>query len=169
MKNGNQDTKNSGHGDADEDKNSGNECTPELIDAYLKELKASGKLKIEPDQKKQKIDASRRKIQSHTKAVHVLACDYNEDLELVALALIDREVKIYFVKQSGAKISLKESFSFYVKFPNGGAVACLHVDKFVTNNRPILSLGSLNGDIAVYFLDQLQPVGTTGNPGLRKP
>jgi hypothetical protein len=48
---------------------------------------------------------------------------------------------------------MRESFSFHAKFPNGGAVASLHIDKFVTNGRPIICLGSLNGDIAVYYLD----------------
>jgi hypothetical protein len=91
-------------------------------------------------------------IQS-TKAVHALAADYNEELGLLAVALIDREVKVYFSKQSGAKITLKELYSFYVKFPNGEAVSCVHIDKYVTNGRPILSLGSLNGDIALYYID----------------
>lgn len=48
---------------------------------------------------------------------------------------------------------MKEAYSFYMKFPNGEAVSCLHIEKFVTNGRPILCVGSLNGDVAVYYLD----------------
>ena len=54
-----------------------------------------------------------------------MACDYNEEVGLVAIALIEREVKIYHIKQSGAKISLIESFSFFAKFSSGEAVSCL--------------------------------------------
>ena len=35
---------------------------------------------------------------NRNKSVHVTACDYNEEFNLLALALIDREVKIYKVK-----------------------------------------------------------------------
>lgn len=49
-------------GNGDEDKGSDGECTPEMIDAYLKELKRTGKLKIEPESKKPKIAESRRKV-----------------------------------------------------------------------------------------------------------
>jgi hypothetical protein len=33
-----------------------------------------------------------------TKAVHVTSCDFNEQIGLLAIALIDREIKIYHVK-----------------------------------------------------------------------
>lgn len=54
--------------------------------------------------------------QKTTKAVHVTACNFNEKMGLLAMALIDREIKIYHIKQSGTKISLVESFSFKVHF-----------------------------------------------------
>ena len=33
-----------------------------------------------------------------SKAVHVTACDWNEQIGLLAVALIDKEVKIYQIK-----------------------------------------------------------------------
>lgn len=81
------------------------------------------------------------------------ACDFNESIGLLCIALIDREVKIYHVKQNGTKISLVESFSFMVNFPSGGAASCLQIERFVTNGRPIVCMGSSNGDIAMYYLD----------------
>lgn len=143
-------------------------CTSEMIDHYIKRLKATGKLKVEPDQRKPKIDQSRRKLLNHTKAVYALHADYNEEFGLLAIALIDREVKVYFVKQSGAKISLREFYSFYAKFPNGEAVSCLHIEKFVTNGRPIICLGSLCGNIAVYYLDATDAKGINKRPQLLK-
>jgi hypothetical protein len=46
------------------------------------------------------------------KAVHVTACHFNESIGLCGIALIDKEVKVYNLKQNGAKIQLSEVFSF---------------------------------------------------------
>jgi len=54
-----------------------------------------------------------------------VATDYNEELGLTALALIDREVRIYSVKQSGGKIQLNDTFSFKQHFPDKVAVSSL--------------------------------------------
>ena len=51
------------------------------------------------------------------KSVYTTCATYNEEFGLLALALIDKEVKIYRVKQNGAKITFVEHISFYVKFP----------------------------------------------------
>ena len=72
---------------------------------------------------------------------------------MLAIALIDREIKIYHVKQSGTKINLVESFSFSVTFPTGSAASCLQIERFVTNGRPIVCVGSAIGDIGIYYLD----------------
>ena len=77
-----------------------------------------------------------------TKAVHVTAVDYNEKIGLLALALIDKEVKIYQIRQQGTKNALCEHFSFFTYFPSGAATSCLQIEKFVTNGRPIICLGS---------------------------
>lgn len=71
----------------------------------------------------------------------------------MGLALIDRQVLIYYIKQNGTKIGLEEQFSFYVNFPNKGSVSSLSIEQYVTNGRPIICLGSQNGDIAIYYLD----------------
>jgi hypothetical protein len=46
--------------------------------------------------------------------VHVTACDYNQSIGLLAIALIDREVKIYSIKHTGTKTVVLNEFSFYV-------------------------------------------------------
>ena len=45
-----------------------------------------------------RFEQNRRKMIKNTKAVFVQAADYNEEMELLALELIDREVKIYYIK-----------------------------------------------------------------------
>jgi hypothetical protein len=47
--------------------------------------------------KEQQTNAKKMPVKT-TKAVHVTACDFNESIGLLALALIDKEVKIYHVK-----------------------------------------------------------------------
>lgn len=80
----------------------------------------------------------------------VAACDFNEQLGLLAIALIDREIKIYFIKQNGTNIGLVEHFSFKVKYYD---VSCLHLEKYVMNGKPILCCGTQTGEILVYYID----------------
>jgi hypothetical protein len=65
----------------------------------LSNLKNTGKLKIEKEPKVSQLNQpSRRKAINHTKAVYALAADFNEEIGLLAIALIDKEVKVYYVK-----------------------------------------------------------------------
>jgi hypothetical protein len=103
-----------------------------------------------------KKDQQRKTTVKTTKAVHVTACDYNAKIGLLALALIDKEVKIYKVSHQSTKSLLVEHFSFFTQFPSGAATCCLHIDNYVTNGRPIICLGSNQGDLAVYYLDDVR-------------
>ena len=47
-----------------------------------------------------------------TKKTYVMATAYNEEFGLLAIALIDHEVKIYYLKQNGPTIRLHEHCSF---------------------------------------------------------
>ena len=80
------------------------------------------------------------------KEVYTVAVDYIEGDDgiesIVGLALIDRQILVYILKQSGGKVSLEESFSFYCKFPSGATVSSLCLDRYVTNNRPMACVGS---------------------------
>ena len=66
------------------------------------------------------------------------------------------------MKQSGAKVTLVESFSFFVKFPCRAAVSALCLDHYVTNQRPIVCIGSQLGDIAIYYIDHQVQKGKVG-------
>ena len=80
------------------------------------------------------------------KEIYTVAVDYIEGDDgiesVVGLALIDRQILIYILKQSGGKVSLEESFSFYCKFSSGATVSALCLDRYVTNNRPMACVGS---------------------------
>ena len=72
------------------------------------------KRKLE-DNTEDKVIEPRIKL-SENKAVYVTASHYNEELGLLAIVLIDREVKIYYIKQNGSSMGLEEHFSFKTKF-----------------------------------------------------
>jgi hypothetical protein len=47
-----------------------------------------------------------------TKSVYALCATFNEELGYLALSLIDREIKVYRIKQNGSKIMFVEHISF---------------------------------------------------------
>lgn len=100
-----------------------------------------------------------------TKDVHVVAVDYcmSDDTSkkdsLMAIALIDRQVIIYQLKQTGGKIQLVELKSFYAKFSSGAPITALCLDWYVTNTRPIVCIGSQKGEIQIFFVDEFNSEG----------
>ena len=50
-----------------------------------------------------------------TKSVYTLCATYSEEFGLLALSLIDKEMKIYRVRQNGAKVSFVEHITFFAK------------------------------------------------------
>ena len=85
-----------------------------------------------------------------TKAVYAMCCAFSEELGLLALSLIDREIKIYRIKQNGAKISFIEHMSFHAKY----IITCICISRCASNSRPILCMGSKSGDIQIYYIDE---------------
>ena len=78
-------------------------------------------------------------------------CTYfHQTLNILAISLIDKEIKLYKLRQNGAKLIFMDYFSFSVK----NIVTCLHLEQFVVNGRPILCLGQVNGDISIYYIDE---------------
>ena len=124
-----------------------------MVGVYIERCIRNGE--IVPSQSQGHSKANERKNHNINvaKAVYTVATDYNEELGLTALALIDREVKIYTVKQSGGKIQLNDSFSFKQNFPDKVAVSSLQLGRYVTNGRPIIVMGSLHGDISILYID----------------
>ena len=101
-----------------------------------------------------------------TKEINTVSADFCQsksgDMQYVCLALIDQQILVYQLKQSGKKISMLEvgamnskSYSFYVKFPGKACVTALCCDNYVTDGRPIICLGSEFSDIAIYYLDHV--------------
>jgi hypothetical protein len=118
-----------------------------MISKYIDKLKARGELAPNTEVSKQpstlqKLELNKKIAIKSTKAVNVTACGFSDSVGLLALALIDKEVKIYKLKQNGSKIGIEEVFSFYVSFQSGGAVSCLQIERYITNGRPIICMGS---------------------------
>jgi len=85
----------------------------------------------------QKLAEPRIRLSEH-KAVYVTASNYNEELGILALVLIDKEIKIYYIRQNGTSINLIEHFSFKTKFD----ISCIHLDRHVLDGKPILICGT---------------------------
>ena len=54
----------------------------------------------------------RKKENMQTKSIFALCATYNEEFGLMAISLIDKEIKVYRVKKNGNKISFIDLFSF---------------------------------------------------------
>ena len=87
------------------------------------------------------------------KQINCTALDFNKELGLLAISLIDKEIKIYQFKESttGKTLELVEFKSFFLKFQ--APATCLSIQKYAKNSRPILCIGSNLGDVGVYYLD----------------
>lgn len=140
--------------------NSNNYCTPEMISKRVEKLKAQEKAKQEAEDmyisKKKDIssyeqNAHARKLrQRPTKSVYCMCAAYNEELGLLALSLIDKEIQIYRIKQNGSKVQFVPHSSFDAKY----YTTCMYMERCVANSRPILCMGSNTGEIQIYYLNE---------------
>lgn len=75
---------------------------------------------------------------------------YNEELGLLALSLIDKEIQIYRIKQNGSKVQFVPHSSFDAKY----YTTCMYMERCVADSRPILCMGSNTGEIQIYYLHE---------------
>ena len=97
-----------------------------------------------------------------TKSVYALCATYHEELAMLALSLIDKEIKVYKVKQMGKKVNFVDYMSFHVKH----TVTCICIERSVSNSRPMLCTGCKSGEIMIYYLDEPIINKLTGKPAL---
>jgi hypothetical protein len=100
----------------------------------------------------QQLEQKKRAKIKANKEVYCVSVDYHEELQYVAVALVDREVYIYKAKQAGNKVGFHTIFSFRANIPNGATISTISVEKYVTNGKPILILGTFSGDVLIYWL-----------------
>jgi hypothetical protein len=79
---------------------------------------------------------------------------------MLALSLIDKEIKIYRIKQMGKKVSFIDHMSFHVRY----TVTCVCIERSVSNSRPMLCMGCKDGEIMLYYLDEPILNKLTGKP-----
>jgi len=133
-------------------------CTPDMISKRVEKLRKEEKKDPEYQFKQKKKEnmsyeqnAHARKLkQMQTKSVYCMCAAYNEELGLLALSLIDKEIKIYRIKQNGSKVHFVEHFSFHAKY----YTTCMFMERCVSNSRPILCMGSNTGEIQIFYLNE---------------
>jgi hypothetical protein len=118
-----------------------------------------------PEKAESLFEINRRNKIKHTKKIYTVCATYHPELNLLAVALIDREVRLYRLLQQGAKLLFQEHFSFTVR---DVIVTSLHLEQYVVNSRPILCVGKANGDIAIFYVDVPAPKDTFEEELLRK-
>lgn len=86
---------------------------------------------------KELYEQNRKNKIKHTKEVYSVCACFHEELQILAISLIDKDIKIYKIKQNGTKLSIYEAYSFIAKF----LVSCMHIEQYSVNGRVILCLG----------------------------
>jgi hypothetical protein len=82
---------------------------------------------------------------------------------IFAISLIDKELKVYKIKQHGTRLQFLELYNFKTKH----TVSCLHIDRYATDRRAILCIGTHKGEIFVYYLDEpADPADDIVMPGM---
>ena len=66
------------------------------------------------------------------------------------IALIDKEVKIYRVKENGNRINLEHRFSFYIK----NIATYMEITRYIVNDKLILIVGTDVHKIEIYYIDE---------------
>lgn len=135
------------------------ECTPEMVHKFIKKIKKeeetderAKKLKEQKEKtaKDNEAMAQRMKKVKMHKNIYSIAATYHEEMGILALALIDRELRIYKLKQNGHKFHFHQLYSFKTK----DTVAQMDLQRYATNQRAMLFLGSHKGDVSIYYLDE---------------
>jgi hypothetical protein len=136
-----------------------------MITKYVERLRSEEKILAKPIsyQIKNPMDhpSHARKLQEmQTKSVYALCATYHEELAMLALSLIDKEIKVYKIKQMGKKVSFLDYLSFHVK----NTVTSCCIERSVQNSRPMLCMGCKSGEIMIYYLDEPIIDKLTGRP-----
>lgn len=93
---------------------------------------------------------TKNKKKSNFKKIHVSFTCFDKITKTLVVALIDKEVKIYRVKENGSRISLEHRFSFYVK----NIVTYMEITRFIVNDYLILIVGTNCGKVEIYYIDE---------------
>lgn len=85
-----------------------------------------------------------------TKKIYPVSISFHQKLKLLALCLIDCDIKIYNLKSSGTSLHVNDYHSFYSAF-----IPCTsHLAEYKINDKVILALASENGQVEIYSLDE---------------
>jgi hypothetical protein len=96
------------------------------------------------------INTALQESTNQTKKTYVSGIDYNEEFGLLAIAMIDHEVKIYYLKQNGSVVRLLEHTSFFCK---KHIITKVHFGRYVANRKIILCCGTYEGLIYIYEIE----------------
>ena len=87
---------------------------------------------------------------SRLNKIHVSSTCFDKKTKTLVIALIDKEVKIYRVKENGSRINLEHRFSFYIK----NIATYMEITRYIVNDKLILIVGTDVHKIEIYYIDE---------------
>jgi hypothetical protein len=96
-------------------------------------------------------EKKRAKIKTH-KEVYCVSVDYHQEMDLVAVALVDKVIYLYRAKRVGTVVSFHNMCNFVAKLPAHSMISSISIDRYVTG-LPIVIVGTFTGDIRVYEIN----------------
>ena len=91
----------------------------------------------EEDEEAELVAGAKKGIQS-TKKIYPVSISFHQKLKLLAICLIDCDIKVYSLKSSGTSLHVNDYHSFHSTF-----IPCTsHLAEFKINDKVILALAS---------------------------
>jgi len=128
----------------------------ERNERILQKVNNKGKIKSQEEEESEESEvdeAKARKRRKETKKAYPVCVEYHHETRTLAICLIDRDVKIYSVKQVGLSgAAVTENYSFYAPF-----LPCTaFLEKHKISNNMLLCLASQEGHVEVISLQGSQ-------------
>jgi WD40 repeat protein len=106
-------------------------------------------MNIDPEEEIELQKASRKNAQAAKKIYPVSIC-FHQKSKLLAISLVDCDIKIYQIKSSGSSLQVINYHSFYSTF-----IPCTsHLSQHKINDNVILTIASRGGQVEIYSLDE---------------
>lgn len=117
-----------------------------LYDSQNQNKKSKNSIRAKAEKKKEE------KLAKQTKKIHVSYACFDKLTKKLCIALVDCEIRIYTIKESGKRIKLEEN---PLSFRSKDIVTYMEISRFVVNDRLILIAGTDIGTIEIYYLDEV--------------
>eukprot|EP00347_Sterkiella_histriomuscorum_P014346 403361222 len=93
---------------------------------------------------------SARLRKKDTKKIYPVTISYYQETKLLAICLIDCDVKIYSLKMQGTSLHVNDYYNFQASY----LPVSSHLARYKLNNNVVLCLASQEGQVEIYSMDE---------------